>query len=46
MDEFELLKQTVQQCDKCLLSKTRTNVVFGEGNRNKDIVYINFLDQI
>ena len=40
MDEFELLKQTVQQCDKCLLSKTRTNIVFGEGNRNADIMCI------
>ena len=40
MDEFELLRQSVQQCNKCVLSKTRTNVVFGEGNRNADIMCI------
>jgi DNA polymerase len=40
MDEFELLKQSVQECNKCELSKTRTNVVFGEGNRNADIICI------
>lgn len=40
MDDFELLKQEVNQCTKCALSKTRTNVVFGEGSRNAGIMLI------
>jgi len=40
MDEFEILKQEVNQCTKCDLSKTRTNVVFGEGARNAKIMLI------
>jgi len=40
MNEFELLKQEVNQCTKCSLSKTRTHVVFGEGNRNAEIMCI------
>ena len=40
MDEFELLRKSVQECTKCELSKTRTNVVFGEGNRNANIMCI------
>lgn len=40
MDDFELLKQEVNQCTKCALSKTRTNVVFGEGSQNAGIMLI------
>ena len=40
MDDFELLKQEVNQCTKCILSKTRTNVVFGEGSQNAKIMCI------
>jgi len=40
MDEFEILKQEVNQCTKCDLSKTRTNAVFGEGARNAEIMLI------
>ncbi|MBI9055300.1 MAG: uracil-DNA glycosylase [Bacteroidales bacterium] len=40
MDEFELLKQEVKNCTKCDLCRTRTNVVFGEGFRNAEIMCI------
>jgi DNA polymerase len=40
MDEFEYLKTIVNTCTKCDLSKTKTNVVFGEGFRNADIMCI------
>lgn len=35
--EIESLKSEVLKCDRCGLSKTRTHVVFGEGNLNADI---------
>jgi DNA polymerase len=40
MDDFEQLKHEVNQCTKCNLSKTRTNVVFGEGASNAEIMCI------
>ena len=40
MDEFEVLRQEINQCTKCVLCKTRTNVVFGEGFRNAEIMCI------
>ena len=40
MDDFEALKEEVNHCTKCVLSKTRTNVVFGEGFRNSEIMCI------
>lgn len=40
MADFEKLKLEVNQCTKCVLSKTRTNVVFGEGFRNAQIMCI------
>ncbi len=40
MDDFEQLKQEVNQCTQCVLSKTRTNVVFGEGFRHAKIMCI------
>lgn len=40
MDDFDLLKQQVSSCTNCKLSETRTNVVFGEGNRNADIMCV------
>ncbi|MFC2104097.1 uracil-DNA glycosylase family protein [Bacteroidota bacterium] len=40
MNEFEQLKQEVNQCTKCVLSKTRTNVVFGEGFSKAEIMCI------
>ncbi len=36
-DELELF---CKSCKKCPLCKTRTNVVFGEGNRNSKILFV------
>jgi len=38
--EFDLLKKEVLLCTKCVLCKTRKNVVFGEGNTNAKIILI------
>jgi DNA polymerase len=38
--EFEKLKQEISKCNKCVLSETRINVVFGEGNPNAEILVI------
>jgi DNA polymerase len=40
MNDLEKLKHEVNQCTKCTLSKTRTNVVFGEGSSNAEIMCI------
>lgn len=40
MEEFDLLKQQVNSCTNCKLCETRTNVVFGEENRNAEIMCI------
>ncbi len=37
LDELETI---VHRCKSCPLSKTRTNVVFGEGNENSRIMFI------
>lgn len=37
---MEILKREILDCNKCVLSKTRTNVVFGEGNNHAPIVII------
>lgn len=34
------LEQFVKNCDKCPLSKTRNNVVFGEGNDKSKIMFV------
>jgi len=39
-DSFKELKNMVLNCHLCNLSKTRTNVVFGEGNPNADLMFI------
>ena len=39
-DTLEKLQKQAQQCHLCELSKTRTHVVFGEGNANADIMFI------
>jgi len=38
--ELKELREVVLNCNLCNLSKTRTNVVFGEGNPNSKIVFI------
>jgi len=37
---LEAVKQEVLSCHRCELAKTRTNVVFGMGNPNADILFI------
>lgn len=38
--DFEMLRQTCINCKKCRLCETRTNVVFGEGNPNAEVLFI------
>ena len=37
---LEKLKKQALECHLCQLSKSRTNVIFGEGNENADIMFI------
>lgn len=37
---WEELEQQCLKCDKCRLCNTRTNMVFGVGNRNADVMFI------
>lgn len=37
---FEELRETVLNCQKCGLCATRTNVVFGTGNPNADLMFV------
>jgi len=39
-EEMEKLKSQALVCEKCGLSETRTNVVFGEGNPDTPLVFI------
>ena len=39
-DSWEPLKEQCLQCEKCGLCKTRTNVVFGVGNPNAEVLFI------
>lgn len=38
--DIEALKNRVLSCERCHLSKTRNNVVFGEGDYSKGIVFV------
>lgn len=40
LDNFEDLEKSIIDCKKCKLCKGRTNIVFGEGNKNADIMFI------
>jgi len=40
LQQLDELKQQVDNCNKCALSVTRTNTVFGEGNPNAEIMFI------
>ena len=40
MERWETLKAECAGCDRCELGKTRTNLVFGVGNENADIMFI------
>ncbi len=37
---FDTLKAEIMACTKCELCKTRTNVVFGTGNPNAEVLFI------
>lgn len=39
-NNWEELEKNCKTCGKCKLSKTRTNVVFGEGNKEADLMFI------
>ncbi|HIE45480.1 MAG TPA: hypothetical protein EYP87_04785 [Flavobacteriaceae bacterium] len=39
-NSLSFLKQQAQNCHLCSLSKSRTHVVFGEGNEQADIMFI------
>ncbi|MBR2715190.1 MAG: uracil-DNA glycosylase [Ruminococcus sp.] len=38
--DWETLKNQCEECQKCDLCKTRTNVVFGVGNKNAEVLFI------
>ena len=37
---WEELENSIINCNKCKLCKTRQNIVFGVGNKNADIMFI------
>ena len=39
-ETWEELENSIINCNKCKLCKTRQNIVFGVGNRNADIMFI------
>jgi uracil-DNA glycosylase len=40
IDHWEKIEQCVKQCQRCGLHKTRTQTVFGTGNRNARVMFI------
>lgn len=40
MDPLLQFYEEIKDCRKCVLSKSRTHVVFGEGNPNADIMFV------
>lgn len=39
-ETWEELENSIINCNKCKLCKTRQNIVFGEGNKDADIMFI------
>ena len=39
-ETWEELEESILNCNKCKLCKTRQNIVFGVGNKNADIMFI------
>ena len=39
-ENWEELEESIKNCEKCKLCKERTNIVFGIGNKNADIMFI------
>ena len=39
-DSWEKLEESIINCSKCKLCNNRTNIVFGDGNKDADIMFI------
>lgn len=39
-ETWEKLEESINNCNKCKLCKTRQNIVFGVGNKNAKIMFI------
>lgn len=39
-DNWEELENSIVDCKRCKLCENRTNIVFGEGNKQADIMFI------
>ena len=39
-DNWEDLEKSIIDCKKCKLCQNRKNIVFGQGNKNADIMFI------
>lgn len=39
-DNWEQLEESIKNCNRCKLCKTRNNIVFGEGNKNAKVMLI------
>lgn len=39
-DNWEELEKSIENCQKCKLSKTRNNIVFGVGNKEAELMFI------
>lgn len=39
-DNWKELEESIKNCKKCNLYRNRTNIVFGMGNKNADIMFI------
>ncbi len=40
-NDLETLKDLVKNCNLCSFSKTKKNIIFGEGNKNADLLFLN-----
>lgn len=39
-DNWTELENSIKDCKKCKLCTNRTNIVFGEGNKHADVMFI------
>ena len=39
-DNWEYLENSIKSCNRCKLCSTRKNIVFGEGNKQADLMFI------
>ena len=39
-DNWEELENSIINCNKCKLCENRRNIVFGEGNKEADVMFI------